>query len=490
MQAGVSVIDSVNAFKSNRFILTVGLSLQSSKPMMIERMLKLKPKLNVMISFVLCFSALNAWGGRIASSCVLAENSTEVTGYNVDKKMPLASVSKLITSLWATTVKGSEYRYTTLFYVTPVGSDTFDVHLKGSLDPYFSEQSLHYLISRLNQINVFKIRNLTFDENFKFYFNVNGPQRIPSVRGNVNPVDSQHRVDEPSPEWVKLMLSNKKQWLLNYKRTFARYSKDMVPNPKLSVQKIDFVPSSRFTTKDKPTGYIRSAEMYNQLKMMNWNSNNHAANTIFQSLGGKEKFDQFVYKTLKLTPNDIEFVNGSGNNNNFEDGPGIYNQATCAVIVRSVKALKKSLESQKHKLEEAVAVVGADHGATVERYGKNVGIIDGVVAKTGTVQPNVALAGMINTAKGNYFFSINVATAGVGKMKKPSHAKVAAAIRNEWSRSRDQIGVELKRIIKSLGGATSISYKSRNYQLMSFEDGEGSELSEKELDKLMKDAAQ
>ena len=413
--------------------------------------------------------SLNSFAGHLAAKCVMEENSSVITGHNVDQRLPIASVSKLFTSLFAVATKGVDSRFITTFYISPVGSDTFDVHLEGSLDPYFSEQSLHYLISQLNKMNVFKIRNLTFDENFKFYFNTNGRQIIPGVHGVFNPVDSQRRLTDPSPELVKKILANKKQWLQNYNKTLAKYPDDLVKKPKLAVHSIEYMPSSKFTSPLKPSGYVRSADLVTQLKMMNWNSNNHAANMIFESLGAKPKFDKFFTERLKFKPSEFEFYNGSGNNDTFDGGEGTYNSASCSAVIRTVKALNHSLAGQKHNLEDIVAVVGADRGATVQRYAVNVGINDGVVAKSGTIQSNVVLAGMINTKKGKYFFAFNYATAGLPRMKKPSASRIASAMRAEWSRTRGQVGAELSKLVKSLGGAESLGYQARPFDLESFE---------------------
>lgn len=410
--------------------------------------------------------------GRLQSKCVMAENSSEITGKNIDQRLPIASVSKLFTSLWSVSKKGVDSKFVTKFYVTPAGSDTFDVHLEGSWDPYFSEQSLHYLISQLNKMHVFKIRTLTFDESFKFYFNSNGKQRIPGSPGIFNPVDSQRRLTDPSPELVKKILSNKKQWLLNYNKTLAKYPDELIKRPRMAIQRIDFLPSSRFTTPLKISGYIRSADLTTQLKMMNWNSNNHAANMFFQSLGGKEKFDRFMTHVMKFNSQDFNFYNGSGNNANFEVGAGAYNSASCAAVVKTVKALKKSLEMQKRSLEDVVAVAGADKGATVQRYAANVHMNDAVIAKSGTITSNISLAGMISTKKGNYFFAFNFATQGLPRMKKPTAARIAAAMRAEWSKTRSQIGVELGKLVASLGGAKSIGYNAKSFELESFEDSD------------------
>lgn len=442
-----------------------------------RRLFEMKTVLFLMASSI----SLNSFAGHLAAKCVMEEKAGVITGHNVDQRLPIASVSKLFTSLFAVATKGVDSRFITNFYVLPAGSDTFDVHLQGSLDPYFSEQSLHYLISQLNKMNVFKIRNLTFDENFKFYYNTNGRQIIPGVRGAFNPVDSQRRLTDPSPELVKKILANKKQWLQNYNKTLAKYPDDLVKKPRLAVQSVDFMPAARFTSPLKTSGYVRSADLTTQLKMMNWNSNNHAANMIFESLGAKPKFDRFFSEKLKFKPSEFEFYNGSGNNDTFDGTSGTYNSASCSAMIRTVKALKQSLAAQKHTLEDVVAVVGADRGATVQRYSANVGINDGVVAKSGTIQSNVVLAGMINTKKGNYFFAFNFATAGLPRMKHPSASRIASAMRAEWSRTRSQIGVELSNLVKSLGGAESLGYKARPFELDSFEGDDTETVSESDI---------
>ena len=439
-------------------------------------------QIRAMVYLFVSTMSLQAQAGHLQSKCVLAEASNEIVGQNVDKLLPIASVSKLFTTLWSVSAKGVDSKFVTRFYVTAAGSDTFDVHLQGAWDPYFSEQSWHYLISQLNKLNVFKIRNLTFDENFKFYFNPYGKQAIPGQHGFFNPVDSQRRLTDPSPELVKSILSNKKQWLVNYNKTFARYPGELVQKPRLAVQSIEFLPSSKFPAPLKVTGYIRSAELTTQLKMMNWNSNNHAANMFFYSLGGKPKFDKFMTENLKLKVNEFEFYNGSGNNNNFDGGAGVYNSATCSAVVRTIRALKQSLEKQKHSLEDVVAVAGADKGATVQRYSLNVHVNDAVIAKSGTITSNVALAGMVNTVKGKFYFAFNFATGALPKMRKPTAARVAAAMRAEWSKTRAQIGAELGKLVASLGGAKSIGYKAKSFELESFEDSDES-ISQADLDK-------
>ena len=91
-----------------------------------------------------------------------------VQGLNIDKKYPIASVSKLVTSYWALATKGPQFKFSSLVHVTPVENGEFDVHFQGSRDPYFGQIKLHYIISKLNEKGVTKIRNLTFDDNFLY----------------------------------------------------------------------------------------------------------------------------------------------------------------------------------------------------------------------------------------------------------------------------------------------------------------------------------
>ena len=98
-------------------------------------------QIRAMVYLFVSTMSLQAQAGHLQSKCVLAEASNEIVGQNVDKLLPIASVSKLFTTLWSVSAKGVDSKFVTRFYVTAAGSDTFDVHLQGAWDPYFSEQS-------------------------------------------------------------------------------------------------------------------------------------------------------------------------------------------------------------------------------------------------------------------------------------------------------------------------------------------------------------
>ena len=77
-------------------------------------------------------------------------------------------VSKIFTSYWALSTRGASYRFETLVSLHDLGNGFWNVHLKGSRDPYFGKSSLQVIMANLNQLGIKKIKNLSFDENLKY----------------------------------------------------------------------------------------------------------------------------------------------------------------------------------------------------------------------------------------------------------------------------------------------------------------------------------
>ncbi|RYZ85879.1 MAG: hypothetical protein EOP06_15560, partial [Proteobacteria bacterium] len=111
-------------------------------------------------------SALNAM-------CYLEEKpGSAVQGTNMDSMYEIASVSKIVTSYWALSTLGPDYRFVTQVYVDQASAGTVDVHIEGGADPYFGREMTHFLFSELQRLGVKKIRDLTFDQNFKLFWSV------------------------------------------------------------------------------------------------------------------------------------------------------------------------------------------------------------------------------------------------------------------------------------------------------------------------------
>lgn len=442
-------------------------------------------------------ASVSSYAGKMQSYCYMGENDKEVFGVNADKKLPLASVSKVLTTFSVLSAMGAHTKLYTQFYVSAVAKNLYDVHIKGSRDPYFARASMHTLISRLNEMGVTQIRNLTFDENFKYLYDTNKPNS--GGRGfNYDPVTGKSPIDAPSADFVQRLLMNKKQVMLDYEKSrkeAATGGVELVAKPVFAPQKIQQVRSTYQPPESAKKGYVASMELIDIIKYMNWNSNNHVANSLFILAGGKEKVEKLFQEKLKLGPEDVSFVNGSGQNGDLTGNGRAYTSATCKAMVKVQKALKMNLEAQKLRYEDAIAVTGGDIGSTIDAavYKKFLAPKT-VVAKTGTVGVAITLSGMAHTKKGNFFFMYNVEPRQAGKRMKP---RAATRFReNEAAKSRSIIGQTLAKEIDSLESGNAlgleitnekefkrrkstgklatrgqpIEYKTRRYDVVNFED--------------------
>lgn len=394
--------------------------------------------------------SLTSFAGKLQSYCYMEENSKEVFGVNEHQKMPIASVTKVLTTLSVLSAMGARTKLYTRFFATPVGKDLYDVHIKGSRDPYFAQASMHTLISRLNEMGVLRIRTLTFDENFKYLHNTN--QINVAGRGfSYNPITGKAPVDAPSGDFVRMLLLNKRQVLLDYdksRKEAAAGGVNLVAKPVFEPQKIEQVRSNYQPPANAKKGYVASMELIDIIKYMNWNSNNHVANSLFLIAGGQAKVENLFYQTMKISPTELTFVNGSGQNADLTGNGRSYTEASCAVMVKAVKALKANLESQNMKLQDAIAVGGGDIGSTIDAVVyKKYFPAKTVIAKTGTVGAAISLAGLSSTKKGNFFFMYNVEPRDTPKRFKGRSAENWRE--NEAAKCRSIIGQKLATEIDS-----------------------------------------
>ena len=110
----------------------------------------------------------NAMAKIITQCSSVGTNGSILGSSNLNTKYPIASVSKVFTSLWALVKVGGTYRYPTQVYITKLNNGSHDVHLRGSVFPYFDRTMFYFLIGELNKRGITKIQNLTYDENFEY----------------------------------------------------------------------------------------------------------------------------------------------------------------------------------------------------------------------------------------------------------------------------------------------------------------------------------
>jgi serine-type D-Ala-D-Ala carboxypeptidase/endopeptidase (penicillin-binding protein 4) len=411
----------------------------------------------LMTSLVATLIALQASASKPAATCqLLDKEGAVIEGENTDKMYPIASVSKLFTSYWAVSQLGAYYRYQTLFHVLPLDGGLVDMHIQGSRTPYFGREQLQYIVAQLNSLGVKKIRNLTFDEKFAY---INLPRGDAFAAGHYAP-------DFPTVSRVQLELED------FFDNVAAKYSTtkirgrdreiEMPEKISMAVEKVSFQSAedfqSNFSFAAPGVRHLvsKSVPMHRLLKEMNRNSNNYAANLMFEDLGGAAKFNAFITKQLGVTSSQVEFFNGSGDSHDFDGGEKLYNQATCEVVLAAISSLKKTLEMQELRLTNVVAVAGADspdESSTVSDIYENDVTSKALMAKTGTVDPAVTLAGVASTEQGNVYFGYIYSTNGT---------------RSDWRSGRNKMKTVLLQMFETYGGAKPMDYQYKRF--LSFDD--------------------
>ena len=395
------------------------------------------------------FISISAWSAELNSSCsILVQKGAQLQGSNYLEKFEVASVSKVMTSQWAIRVLTADYRYRTHIQVVPVSSDVVDVHLIGGGDPYFNAWQFQYMVAQLNEKGIKKIRTLSFDENFKFKIE-NRDFRTSSK------ID--WKPGEPSPGFIQTQLQAMVKGLYYQYANFRNRVKiaESIDLPKkltLQVTEVKFVKSSEYGATSQAKSFVmESLPLHELLKEMNRNSNNYAANIIFENLGGAKAYAEYV-KTLKLDENSIEFINGSADSLIGADGKAMYNRASCAAVLTIVAKLFVDMRKQGKQILDVLAVAGNDSRlgeySTLGTYSTEA-TRNSLAAKTGSVCPAITLAGLFKSKDGIVFF---------GYMYRTKWCNTS-----DWSNARTKINKNLIKLIAEHGGPVRFEYQTPIY---------------------------
>jgi D-alanyl-D-alanine carboxypeptidase/D-alanyl-D-alanine-endopeptidase (penicillin-binding protein 4) len=371
------------------------------------------------------------------------DEAGKVQGTNVDTQVRLASVSKLITTLWAIEKKGPDYHYDTKLYIKGK-----NLHIQGSFDPFMSNEKMLFLISQLNTLGYTHFDKITYDKYVQIFPNAQGyNDPYPLITRDSNGKNIKLYFNTAS--WSKVFKAE-------YDRLASLAKKDrFLKSVEFSADTVEFAltnPIAPDLTKidsDVRVLTLTSPAMYKYLKETNVKSNNYTAQTIFLDLGGVEEFEKFIAEKFNLTTDKIKLWNGNGLPTTV-DGVRKDNYASCAIMTEIVEALKASLELQGKELEDVVAVPGSDAGTFANRLNSSE-LKNTFVAKTGTLMHTSTLAGAMNTQKGYSFFGI-------------------------FNQSTDIIGSKLvqndmvKSIMTEMGGS-----KTFGYQVEGFHSYDGTE---------------
>lgn len=339
------------------------------------------------------------------------DESGKAQGENIDLRVRLASVSKLMTSLWAMEKLGPDYKFETKLFIKGK-----NLHIAGSFDPFLGNEKMFFLVSQLNDLGYTEFDTITFD-------------KIIQINPGAQSYAEQYPLITRATNAKNLKTYfNTASWSKVFKAEYNRIA-GLSPKGKFR-SNVDFKIGDAVFSETNPFESfddvkmltLSSPPLYKYLKETNIHSNNYTSQTLFLKLGGVEKFQEFMAERFGLTTDTIKFMNGSGLPT-ITDGVRFDNYATCATVSDLIIALKGSAERQGRELEDIMAVPGSDGGTfrnrTFPSEYKNA-----FVAKTGTLMHTSTLAGAMSTQKGYSFYGVFNQTTNISGAKQVQNAMV------------------------------------------------------------------
>jgi D-alanyl-D-alanine carboxypeptidase len=398
---------------------------------------------SILLPAAVTLSALTATADRIKTSCY-TDPQGNVQGTNLDTLTEIASVSKLLTTHWAVSKLGAAAKIKTLVHVTPVGTNLVDVHIQGGLDPSFNRARLAVIAGHLNTLGITHIRNLTFDQNFRYRDAIyagpqvaSDPRLFVATKNEISPLLRQ----------TITSISSIYQTTLNSEPRLT--ANELPAQVTLKVDDIHFLDASSFAKTAETVSYrSKSISLAAMIKQMNIKSNNYIANILFDLLGGEAAYREFLKQKFNFGSAQVNFANGSGYPiGNYRQQGRFDNKATCRSIVTIARDLRNQMTSQNMKFADVVAVAGDDAGATVDIYATD--LMEGALAaKTGTINPVVALAGLASTVQGHVYFAVVVAD---GRAGGPARS------------GRQLIRQQVENMFNKYGGSDEIEYQAASF---------------------------
>lgn len=392
-----------------------------------------KSFLILIFTLLFLFKAAVSQASQLFSQCFYNMQTQEISGSNIDSMSPIASLSKLMTSLWALSSYGPLHQFKDQVFFQEVGHDLFDVHIQGSRNPFFNNDSLNWLVVQLNRQNIFHIRNLTFDENFIYMHYI-------EQLGASDAIDFKTRYARTAEAMRTSVNELEKNYPTTRRKFKQRTGEELPQRIALSVESLR---RGSFDSSSANSFLLLSAPVVELLGQMNKTSNNHVADFFFETLGGANAFNSFTKNNLNLTEKEIRFINGSG-------GPYLdkktqkkfYNYASCRTVVKVILEIQQKLDSENLNLWDIMTAVSPEASKNskdlnpVNKYYGSVITAHSVVAKTGTINPMIGFAGLVSTNKTRFVIAEFVKTEGS----------------SEWDNARSQILNDLENFITSNEG--------------------------------------
>lgn len=139
----------------------------------------------------------------------------------------------------------------------------------------------------------------------------------------------------------------------------------------------------------------QSLKLVEIIRLMNVYSNNKIAENLAEKIGGGKKVEEIAVKLTKVSPTEIQLINGSG--------LGVDNRISPHAACKIFMAIEKLLEGKNASIADLFPISKVEDQGTI----KDRNIPSGLPVKTGTLATVSALAGVIPTQeRGNVWFAI------------------------------------------------------------------------------------
>lgn len=339
---------------------------------------------------------------RISYCEILNSQSDSYSGLRDTNLEPLASLSKVITSVWSLEKLGPSFRFQSEIFLKQVDTTgLYDVYLKTNFDPVVNIEKLLYLISEMNRTGVRQIRNLVIDESTRIFL---GVLSNPHIELKNTPVSTDETIDNlqlifNSKNWsekTKTAKANLLEWVQKKGHRLSLPEQFSVGS--ISFRSSQDINLAHYTLKL----VVNSAPLFHYLKNVNVNSNNYIADALFNYLGGTFAFKQFQKSFFSLSEKEMQIFTGSGlADSSF--GVRRDNLGSCFAMIKVLGFLKHQAQKAQLNLGALLLNPSLDKDGTFdspENY------MNAAVLKTGRLYevPAMNLAGFVSTEKGMLSF--------------------------------------------------------------------------------------
>ena len=278
-------------------------------------------------------------------------------------RMPAASLTKLATTLLALEKWDPEYKFITRIGVTgPVENGVLngDLVFFGGADPMFVWESAVAVGNSLNQLGIQEVTgNLIVSGIFVMNFERDRVYAAELLRQGL---DSDSWGWEASAQFDKLPAGTL--------RPSVKIKGEAVVMEGLDKSQVPVVAEHH------------SFKLQELLKRMNMYSNNIMADLLADLMGGAPALEKGVVALTGVTPDEVQFINGSG--------LGQENQLSPRASCRMLDVMGNQLEPHELGLKDVLPIVPFDQGTLQDRD-----LPQGLIGKTGTLATVSNLAGVL-----------------------------------------------------------------------------------------------